>query len=209
MKIKFCGIRCEKDIEYVNELLPDYIGFVFAESKRRVSVEEAAEFRKKLDKRIKCVGVFVNETPENVLHTAEAVPLDVIQLHGDETAEYILKIRSKTDSEIWKAVRVSSPEAVKEAEKLDVDMLLLDSFSPSEYGGTGIPANLSYIKESGIKKSFFLAGGLNSGNILEVTKEVNPYGVDISGGIETDGFKSREKMLEIIKKLRQRGAENE
>ncbi|HNX64824.1 MAG TPA: phosphoribosylanthranilate isomerase [Oscillospiraceae bacterium] len=209
MKIKFCGIRREKDIEYVNELLPDYIGFVFAESKRMVSIEQAVLLRKKLDKRIKCVGVFVNEAPKNVLHIAEAVPLDVIQLHGDETAEYISKIRAKSDSEIWKAVRVSSPEAVREAEKLDVDMLLLDSFSPSEYGGTGIPANLSYIKEAGIKKSFFLAGGLNSENILESTKEVNPYGVDISSGIETDGFKSKEKMLEIIKKLRQRGAENE
>jgi phosphoribosylanthranilate isomerase len=202
MNIKFCGIRREKDIEYVNEFLPDYIGFVFASSKRQVTAETASMLRKKLNKKVKAVGVFVNETLENVLQIANSVPLDVIQLHGDETTEYIDEIKDKTQKEIWKAVRVNSVQAVTDAINLRVDMLLLDSFSPAQYGGTGKLMDFSFIKESGISKPFFLAGGLNSENISQAIQEVSPYGVDISGGIEADGIKDREKMLEIINKIR-------
>lgn len=205
IKIKLCGLRRLQDIDYANEFLPDFAGFVFAQSKRQITPEIASDLKKRLSCEIKAVGVFVNENIDVLSEIALKSELDVIQLHGDENREYIEELKRKLNSiEIWKAVRVTDENGIIEAEKLPCDKLLFDAFSKSAYGGTGCVANINVILDakSKIRKPFFLAGGLNYNNILDTIKKTNPYGVDISSGIETDGFKDKEKIKAIITLLR-------
>ena len=197
MKLKFCGIRREEDIIFANQTRPDYIGFIFAPSKRYISPEDAAEISENLNPAIKKVGVFVNETVSGIIHAADTAGLDVIQLHGDENAEFISSLREWTECEIWKAVRVRSSEDILNAEKLGADTLLLDSFSKEAYGGTGKVADWDVIKNTPVGMPFFIAGGLTAENIPEALSTLSPYGLDISGGIETDGCKDLNKMIVI------------
>lgn len=199
MIVKMCGIRREEDVEYANEVCPDYIGFIFADSPRRVSWEDAASFRKDLKKEIRCVGVFVNETPEKIAEIAARVPLDAVQLHGDETEEDIRQLRSLYDKEIWKAARVRSKDDIQKVQTLPADRILLDSFSKEAYGGTGRTINLDILSESEITKPYFLAGGLNIGNLKGILEAIHPEGIDISSGIETNGCKDLDKMKIIMK----------
>lgn len=199
MIVKMCGIRREEDVEYANEVCPDYIGFIFADSPRRVSWEDAASFRKDLKKEIRCVGVFVNETPEKIAEIAARVPLDAVQLHGDETEEDIRHLRSLCDKEIWKAARVRSKDDIQKVQTLPADRILLDSFSKEAYGGTGRTINLDILSESEITKPYFLAGGLNTGNLKGILEAIHPEGIDISSGIETNGCKDLDKMKTIMK----------
>ena len=185
----------------LNEVKPDAIGYIFfSKSKRYVTGQQARELDQNLDQKILSVGVFVNETIEKVTEIANKVPLDVIQLHGDEDVIYIEQLRQQTDKEIWKAVRVKDTKDIKEAQQLPVDKLLLDTFTEGKdmYGGTGKVMNYDLIPKEGIRKPFFIAGGLHSKNIKEITKKVHPYGIDISSGIETDGYKDLKKMKEIM-----------
>lgn len=197
MMLKFCGLRRAEDVDFANEILPDYAGFVFAESRRKVSPEAARELSAALAPSIRAVGVFVNEPLAALLCTAQTASLSVLQLHGDEDAAYIRAARASWRGEIWKAVRVRTAEDIRAADLLPVDRLLLDAFSPDAYGGTGSLANLALIAEHRPRHPFFLAGGLNAGNLAGALSLVCPNGVDISGGIETDGFKDRAKMREI------------
>lgn len=200
MLIKFCGIRRFEDVELMNIFRPDFVGFVFAESKRQVSPRKASELSAQLDKGIKKVGVFVNENIDTVSEAVEAASLDVIQLHGEENEEYIKSLRVFfPQKSIWKAVRVKSSEDIKKAEGLSVDMLLLDSFSESEYGGSGRVADLSVIKCCEISKPYFLAGGINASNAISIFNEIKPNGLDISSGIEENGVKDFNKIQEIMR----------
>lgn len=201
MKLKLCGIRRKEDIEYINEFCPDYIGFVFAPSRRMITPENAAALNSIKRSDIKSVGVFVNSSVSDICSAAEISGIDVIQLHGDENAEYICELRKHTGLEIWKAVRVKTEDDISKAHKLGADKLLLDSFSSSQYGGTGKTADWNIIKRSDITAPFFVAGGINADNILSAVSELSPYGIDISGGIETDGVKDREKIKKIIQLL--------
>lgn len=197
LKVKMCGMRRKEDIAYANEVKPDAIGYIFfSKSKRYVTGQQARELDQNLDQKILSVGVFVNETIEKVTEIANEVPLDVIQLHGDEDVIYIEQLRQQTDKEIWKAVRVKDTKDIKEAQQLPVDKLLLDTFTEGKdmYGGTGKVMNYDLIPKEGIRKPFFIAGGLHSKNIKEITEKVHPYGIDISSGIETDGYKDLKKI---------------
>lgn len=202
MKIKLCGIRRPDDIRYVNEFKPDYVGFILSEGfKRSVGLGTFCELKSHLDKNIKTVGVFVNEPLEYILKYY-AEELDVIQLHGDETAEYLQELKKMVKCNIWRAVRVKNAEDIITADNMGADLLLLDSFSVKGYGGTGKTADWNIISRVNIKTPYFLAGGLNKNNICDAIKTVKPYGIDISGGIETDGFKDREKIENIMKLIR-------
>ncbi len=198
MKVKFCGIRRPEDVEYANITRPDYIGFIFAPSKRYISPEDAAAISESLNPVIKKAGVFVNAEGSDIVHTADICGLDVIQLHGDEDAEMISYLRERTECEIWKAVRVKSSEDILNAEKLGADVLLLDSFSKEAYGGTGKVADWDVIRNTDISMPYFIAGGLTAENIPEALNSLSPYGFDISGGIETDGCKDLGKMQVIM-----------
>ena len=202
MKIKMCGLRRPDDIIYANEYLPDYIGFVFAESRRKVSGEEAKNLGAQLDPFIKKVGVFVNEPVRSLITISKQAGLDIIQLHGDEGEEYIKEVKHETGKELWKAVRVRMVKDIQEAQRLPADKLLLDSFSEESYGGTGKVMDFAVLDQADIRKPYFIAGGLTVENLPEILKKAEPYGIDISSGIETEGVKDREKMLKVIQCLR-------
>lgn len=203
--LKLCGIRRHEDVMTVNEFLPDFIGMILTEGFRRtVNMDTAATLSKLLDKRIKKVGVFVNEPADNVKRASERLSLDVIQLHGDEDREYIRSLGSIC--EIWKAVRVRTSEDIQRAEELGCDMLLLDSFVKNAVGGTGVTADWDIIKNTEISLPYFLAGGIGEDNIAAALK-ISPN-IDLSGSVETDGVKDREKIrriTELYRNITQKG----
>lgn len=201
-KIKICGLTRTEDIEMVNEFLPDYIGFVFAKSRRQVSAEQAKELKNKLRPAIKAVGVFVNEKPENIAEIANQGIIDLIQIHGDEDAAYCAQLRKLTQAPIIKVVRVEREDDFAGIEEFDCDYYLFDTLSSKEYGGTGKAFDHSILHNKEIKKPFFVAGGLNQDNVAAVIEVIKPFGVDTSGGVETDGIKDANKIKEFIKQGR-------
>ena len=192
VKIKFCGLFREKDIEYVNKLNPDYIGLVFAKSKRQVSIKQAIKLKSKLNTNIRIVGVFVNEDIEKVLKILDKNIIDIVQLHGIESEDYIKTIKERSTKEVIKAIKVSCFEDIEVWKDSCADYLLLDSGQ-----GTGRTFNWDNIQ--GLNRPFFLAGGLNLENINEAILKIKPMAIDISSGIETNGVKDFEKMKEVIK----------
>ena len=199
VKVKICGLRRKEDIEYANELKPDYVGFVFAKSKRQVEVEQALYLISFLDKEIKTVGVFVNEPVENVLKIAQTLNLDVLQFHGDETQDYVDNFKNFT---VWKAIRIKDKEDLEKTKEFRVNSFVFDTLTKKEYGGTGKTFNWEVLKGFELNVPIILAGGLNENNVEEAIKIVNPYGVDVSSGVETEGYKDFKKMKSFIEKVR-------
>lgn len=199
-KIKICGLKTMDDIHMANCLKPDYIGFVFAGKKRKITLEQAAEMKKILLPEIQSVGVFVNEEPEKVAESANRGVLDLIQLHGEEDADYIRRLRSLTDKVMIKAVRVKCREDILRAQELDTEYLLLDSYKAGELGGSGEVFPWEMIPE--LTKPYFLAGGLNVENVGRALALCNPWAVDVSSSVEADGGKDEKKVKEFIDKVR-------
>ena len=200
-KIKICGIRRTTDAEYLNEFLPDYAGFILSQPFWRcIDIEQLKKIDDALSPSIKRVGVFVNETADYIMQYAPL--LDVIQLHGDESKDLILELKSKADCEIWKAIRVQSVDEIENACQLSADKLLIDSYSKDTYGGSGKVANWDLVNEVNINKPFFLAGGISISNCQKAIETVNPFGLDISSSVETDKLKDKKKIKEIIEKIR-------
>ncbi len=208
VKIKVCGMRRADDIHYINRYRPDYAGFILSDGfKRTVEFDEFCKLESCLDRDIKRVGVFVNEPPENILKYYSDM-LDIIQLHGDEDRSYISKLSESCSCEIWKAVRARTSAEIEAACELPVRKLVIDSYSQSAYGGTGQRVDAEIIKKSKITKPFFLAGGLSPENIMQAVDDIQPYGVDFSSSVETDGYKDEKKIKKIfeqLKKLNERG----
>ncbi|MEE0872897.1 MAG: phosphoribosylanthranilate isomerase [Ruminococcus sp.] len=195
-KIKLCGLSRMEDIETVNAIKPDFIGFVFAErSKRRVSPLKATELKSKLDPDIKAVGVFLNDDLDMVAAMLNLGIVDLVQLHGAEDEDYLQKLRKITDKPIIKAFIIRSPEDVERAESSTADYILLD-------GGKGEGKSFDWSLLKDIKRPYFLAGGLNPDNASEAVKTLKPFAVDVSTGIETDGKKDSEKMTAFAAAVR-------
>lgn len=209
-KIKICGLTRKEDIEYVNKLCPDYIGFVFAKGRRMVTVERAKELMDLLNKKIETVGVFVNEDIEKIKYTAQYLKLNIIQLHGTEDEQYMERLKA---FRIWKAVGISTDSNSNNENVLPgiqtispyTEGILLDSITKGIQGGTGISFNWNIIKKIHIDKPIILAGGLNPENVLKAVEEVKPYAVDVSSGVEVDGVKDFNKINKFIKKVRKAG----
>ena len=200
-QIKICGIRRIEDSLYLNEFKPDYAGFILSKAFwRYIDFNTLSQINDILSKQIKRVGVFVNENADYILKYASL--LDIIQLHGEETQDLIDKLKERTNCEIWKAVRVKSSYELNEADKLSVDKLLIDSYTENTYGGSGKIANWELIKKTKINKPFFLAGGISAENCLNAIEAIKPFGLDISSSVETDKFKDRNKIEEIISLIR-------
>ena len=199
-RIKICGLKTTRDVLAVNEVKPDYAGFVFAPSHRQISEELAAELKKELAPDIISVGVFVNEDKEKLLRLCDRKIIDMIQLHGDEDEEYIAAIKSRVKIPVIKAVRVRSTEDIHQAEAMDSEYLLLDAYHEKEYGGSGVRFDWSVIPN--IKKNFFLAGGINTTNVLEAIRRYQPYGIDVSTGVETGGSKDPVKLRQLVRLIR-------
>lgn len=207
-KVKMCGISKVETIPAVVDVKPDYMGLVFAPSKRQVTVDQAKtlveELHKQYTKRynngaeqsnndeIKTVGVFVNETLDNLITIAKEVNLDAVQLHGDEDEAFIKALKEKTDVEVWKAVQIRSSTDAEAWIDSSADMLLFDAYHKDERGGTGEVFDWSCLDE--FERPFMLAGGIDSTNVARAIRTVRPYGIDISSGIETDGVKDDEKI---------------
>lgn len=200
-KIKICGLRRMEDISFVNEYRPDYIGFVFSESRRQVTPEQAQALKEALHPKIQAVGVFVNKPVPFIVQLVKQHIIDLVQLHGDEDADYLSALKKAAGCPVIKAVRVQSREQVTQAQKLPCDYLLLDAFSKSSYGGTGSSFDWSIIPKE-LSKPFFLAGGLSCENIAQAAGLVRPYCLDVSSGAETNGVKDRSKIKKIIETVR-------
>ena len=197
-KIKICGLSCAADIEYANALNPDYVGFVFADSRRMVDENTAEMLKKMLSREIKTVGVFVYDDIEKIARIANKDVIDLIQLHGDETPEYCNRLRAKTDKPIIKVIRVKDRKSFENLEEYNCDYFLLDTFKAGAFGGVGKTFNYSILEDVIIPKPFFVAGGLNAENVGKVIGAVAPYGVDTSSGVEEKGCKDFAKMAQFI-----------
>ena len=213
-KIKMCGISKVETIPAIVDAKPDYMGLVFAPSKRQVTVDQAKSLVKELHKQygnrysrdaeqysnqtlihqefIKTVGIFVNETLDNLVSIATEANLDVVQLHGDEDEAFIQSLKERTNVEVWKAVQIRSAADAETWSDSSADMLLFDAYHKDERGGTGEVFDWSCLDE--FERPFMLAGGIDSTNVARAIRTVRPYGIDISSGIETDGVKDDEKI---------------
>ena len=208
VKVKICGLKRVQDIEIVNNFLPDYIGFVFAPSKRQIDLETAKHLKCLLHASIKSVGVFVNEPLESLLRYEEEGIIDRIQLHGDEDIVYLKQLKMASKLPIIKAFRIKSGNGLEESlignrtlfESELIDYVLLDSYHPLAYGGSGECFNWQLLKE--IHRPYFLAGGIGVDNVQETLK-YTPYAIDVSSKVEKDGVKDAYKIKALIEKLRE------
>lgn len=201
-RIKLCGLTRPEDIAAANALQPEYIGFVFApKSRRYVSRELAAELKAQLSPGIQAVGVFVNEAPETVAGLLNAGIVDIAQLHGQEDAAYLARLRSLTAKPLWQAFRAETAAGLAAAARSPADMVLLDSGA----GGTGTVFNWKLLQ--GFPRLYILAGGLDADNAADAVTRLHPYAVDASSGIETAGKKDPAKMAAFAAAVR--GQDNE
>ena len=211
-KIKLCGMMKPCDIEYANRMKPDLIGFIFANMRRKISAAQAKQFREALDAEIPAVGVFVNEDISVITSLVQDGCIDMIQLHGEEDADYIRRLREVCDVPVIKAVKVQTVEQIRQAAGLPVDYLLLDTYRKGALGGTGEAFDWELLREAKavagdtaegelFGKPYFLAGGLHAGNLREAAA-LGSYGLDVSSGIETDGSKDFTKMVEVMELVR-------
>lgn len=200
------------DIEYANRVKPDFVGFIFANTRRKISAAQAKQFREALDAEIPAVGVFVNEDISVITSLVQNGCIDLIQLHGEEDADYIRRLREVCDVPVIKAVKVQTVEQIRQAAALPVDYLLLDTYRKGVLGGTGEAFDWELLREAKAAardtaegelfgKPYFLAGGLHAGNLREAAA-LGSYGLDVSSGIETDGSKDFTKMVEVMELVR-------
>lgn len=195
-KIKLCGLSRPCDIDIANKLHPEYIGFVFApKSKRYISFKKAAKLKQLLDYQIQAVGVFTNETIENVADLLNKNIIDIAQLHGNENEQYIKQLKKLTNKPIIQAFQITEKTDITIIQNSIADYILLDSGA-----GTGNVFDWSLIKK--IKRPYFLAGGLKIDNIKNAINLTKPYAVDISSGIETNGLKDKTKMAAFVATIR-------
>ena len=220
VKVKFCGISQEDTVPVLRETRPDHVGFVFATSSRQVTREQAHSIAGSLqntlqketkEKPISYVGVFVNETIPNVIEITKTVPLSVIQLHGDEDLAYIESLRNQIERQqlefvqIWKAIQVRSREDILQWEDTPIDGLVVDAYSKTTRGGTGQTIDWSLLE--GIQIPYYLAGGIGLHNVARAIRRLQPYGLDMSSSLETNGKKDAEKirmMAQVITQITDR-----
>lgn len=197
-KIKLCGLKSLNDIEIINKYNPEYIGFIFyKKSKRYIDYKTAKMLKNALNKNILAVGVFVNEDINTVVKLLNENIIDIAQLHGNESENYIKTLKKLTNKTIIKAFKVENTLDIKKAKQSQADFVLLDSGT----GGTGQTFNWSLIKN--LERPYFLAGGLSIENIKTALDMLSPYALDVSSGIETSGKKDPEKIKAFIQTVRQ------
>jgi phosphoribosylanthranilate isomerase len=222
--VKICGIRNMMDVQIMNSVLPDYVGFVFARSKRQVSIDICATLSYSINTSIKKVGVFVNENLSFVLDATNKCHLDVIQLHGDENPDYILQLQkglSNIDIElrsnrennslllpktqIWKVFRVKGEDILDKIKQYSADAFLLDTYVDGAFGGMGKSFDWKIAAAAGQNRRIILAGGLSATNIKEAINIARPFAVDVSSSVENPYGKDKNKVTEFISLVRNRG----
>ncbi len=195
-RIKICGLRRIEDAAYVNEVHPDYAGFILAPGFWRcITKEQARALRGHIDTRIKCVGVFFNQEISRVAELLDEGIIDMAQLHGQEDETYIRQLKTLTDKPVIKAFKITGRQDVLHAESSSADIILLD-------GGTGSGQAFDWNVLSGVKRPYILAGGLHPGNVQRAVSVLHPWGVDVSSGVETDRIKDAEKIRSFVSSVR-------
>ena len=200
-KIKICGLKRQEDIQYVNEALPDFAGFVIqvSFSRRSITAEELYKLRSRLSEKISPVGVFVNAPVELPAKLLREGILDMAQLHGQEDDEYIKRLKEETGRPVMKAFSVSAPEDIQRAFSSSADLILLDHGR----GGTGKSFDWNLVKgEKNGGRPYFLAGGITPEKSPQAVRRLNPYGIDLSSAVETEGKKDRRKILAAVAAVR-------
>ncbi|MBC6117044.1 phosphoribosylanthranilate isomerase [Listeria innocua] len=196
MIVKICGLKKSVDVKAAVENGADMIGFVFAKSKRQVTIEQAHQLAKNIPSNIKKVGVFVNPTEEELTAAIKGVPLDIVQLHGQEPTEQA----DRTDAEVIKAFPVKEGKLPNNINDYSNAYILLDAPAEEYEGGSGKTFDWDKINSDLlIKNKLIIAGGLNTENVKEAISRFEPYAVDISSGVETNGEKDPEKIKIFIK----------
>lgn len=197
VRVKICGMMRMEDIEAVNEYKPEYAGFIFAPSRRRLSVGKARELCAALDKEILRVGVFVNEKRDVIEHVREQCGLDIVQIYQDNFAE-----ETVTDGLVWRAIRVKDRRGLALIDEVAADAYLLDAYSEQAYGGVGKTFDWELASKAAERAKIVLAGGLTIGNVQDAIRTVSPYAVDVSSGVEKDGQKDAGKIRQFIEQAR-------
>ncbi len=198
--IKICGIKREDEVAALNDFPVSYAGFIFAESRRKVTIERAKELRAMLREDIKAIGVFVDADMAFVKKAIAEVPLDGVQLHGQESPEYC----SAFDVEVWKCFGVSGAIDMEMLERYQsCDGILLDTSHKGQSGGTSMAFDWNAAEGLSKKYRIILAGGLNPDNVSEAIRQVEPAAVDLNSGLETEGFKSRDKVAALFQRLKE------
>lgn len=222
--VKICGIRNSATLNAMRQLDVDQVGFVFAPSKRQVTIEEAASMLRTIRNpafgakgAFDAVGVFVNPAMEELEEVMQAAPLDIIQLHGNESPEFCHRVRAAFGTRIFKAIPIpeqtaSTPLAILEqferyAEAADA--LLVDTYDPVTSGGSGrtfswdlLPPLLEWTRKQNIP--LIVAGGLNPDNVARLVTQYAPDGVDVSSGVETNGMKDIVKITKFVERVKRR-----
>lgn len=195
VKIKICGLSRPQDIYAANTAAVDYVGFVFAPSKRQITLAQAAALKSELAEHIQAVGVFVNAEPEFIMQAVAQGIISVIQLHGQESEAYIAKLRRMTRLPIIKAFGIKGSADIAAAEQSSADYILLD------YKQAGSGQSFDWQMLNTLKRPYFLAGGLDIENI-QAALSYRPFAVDISSGVETDGYKAADKIIQIARRIK-------
>lgn len=200
LKVKICGLKRAEDAIWANRLLPDYIGFVFAPSRRRITADEALMILESLYDGITRVGVFVNPSRDEIERVIKVVRLDIVQLHGDEKPSFCESLPLP----VWKAFKIQSDDDFKRIKEYEgiISAAVLDGFDDLSFGGTGRSFNWHLAADKKLNMPLVLAGGLNSANLERSCAIVRPDIVDVSSGVETDGLKDAVKAAEFIGKAR-------
>ncbi|WHY81931.1 phosphoribosylanthranilate isomerase [Siminovitchia fortis] len=200
MKVKICGITTMETAQTAYEAGADMLGFVFADSSRRIEPDATKNIVGRLPDHVAAVGVFVNETIENIRRIAETAGLDYIQLHGDETPAFCKELSLP----LIKAFTIKKAADVKKLSEYECDFYLVDSPGIHYRGGSGKPFDWSLLQDQNLpREKMILAGGLNQANVTEAIRQVQPAAVDVSSGVETNGKKDHQKLIDFIKTAKQ------
>jgi phosphoribosylanthranilate isomerase len=197
--VKICGLKVVGDVQAAVDSGANAVGFIFAKSRRQISLQQAKELAILVPIGILKVGVFVNETKEMVEKFAREVPLDIIQLHGDESPEYVKGLPIP----VIKAFSITDERDVQRALEFDVDYYLFDTPGVEFRGGSGHSFDWTLVEKAGIPtEKIILAGGLHAGNVQQAIQMVQPFMVDVSSGVETDKRKDAKKIRVFVSAVR-------
>ena len=206
-KIKICGLRSLQDAASVNAVLPDFVGFVFVKGRKRyVEPETAAEIKAALKPVIQTVGVFLDEDRDEVVNILNSGVIDIAQLHGNESEEYIAYVREKSGKPVINVLNLKNAEnlseSIKRLEQSCADYIMLDAGA-----GEGRMFDLSLAQN--LERPFIIAGGLDERNVSDVIKALRPFAVDVSSGVESAGIKDPRKIRRFVETVRKTGLRKE
>ena len=202
VKVKICGIKRADEVQILNKFQVTYAGFIFAKSKRQVTIQDYQGLSANLNPEIKRVGVFVNEPLDQLLKTIDECQLDVVQLHGDESVDYI----SEIPVEVWKTIPIKNKDSLTKVKEYEtcVSGILFETYHEKLKGGTGKTFDwhlLEKLKLDGNLK-VILAGGIHPLNAKEAIDIVNPDILDVNSGLEVEGYKNYEQVKRLFKELK-------